>query len=148
MRGLLSTTAKSTNRPPCRVGPISRKTTDLNRSGACCAVSDGANAPASPATAMRHAGSQDRCTRTDSDIGALLSARFYDIAARRRAAWAIAAPAARVDIAPAARGTSRAHARTRGTREGRMTKSQVAEAVSGAQYLSKAIVSRSAIASA
>src|SRR5678815_3155626 len=40
MRGVASTTAKSTNRPPRWVDPISRHETLRNKSAGCCAVSD------------------------------------------------------------------------------------------------------------
>src|SRR4249920_2987330 len=63
MRGVASTTAKSTNRPPRWVEPISRNETLRNRSAGCCAVSDSVAKPTTDTRTTRPAPSRrDRRT--------------------------------------------------------------------------------------
>src|ERR1700733_2092579 len=81
MRGVLSTTAKSTKRFPWAVGPTSRKTVPLKASAGCWATSDGvaSRAPAATTSSARRIqvgralrGSRERIK------GLLVRERLYD----------------------------------------------------------------------
>src|SRR5678816_2201527 len=65
MRGVDSTTAKSTNRPPRWVGPISRNEMERKSSGPCCAMSgseENASAPMATTSPTRRARLRNRAT--------------------------------------------------------------------------------------